>query len=51
MALIHAGGSSNLGHKVRAVAHGIGTIKAGLDIGRALWGVGSAVAPYVGALL
>ncbi len=49
--VLHHKASGGLGAKVKTVASGIGTIKAGIDIGRALWGFGSAVAPYAAALL
>ncbi len=49
--VLHHKASGGFGAKVKTVASGIGTIKAGIDIGRALWGFGSAVAPYAAALI
>ena len=48
MALIQKGRDHGIGRKVQAVAHGTGVLKTGYDIGKTLWSVGSAVAPYVG---
>ena len=51
MALIQKGRDHGIGQKLQSVAHGIGMMKTGIDVGKTLWSVGSAVAPYVGALL
>ena len=48
MVLIQKGRDHGIGQKVQAVAHGIGVLKTGYDIGKTLWSVGSTVAPYVG---
>ena len=48
MALIHKGSDHGIGQRVKAVASGIGMIKTGYDVGKALWSVGSTIAPYVG---
>ena len=48
MALIQKGRDHGIGQKVQAVAHGIGVLKTGYDIGKTLWSVGCAMAPYVG---
>ncbi len=48
MALIQKGSDHGIGQKVQTVAHGIGVLKTGYDIGKALWSVGSTIAPYVG---
>ena len=48
MALIQKGRGHGIGQNVQAVAHGIGMIKTGYDIGKALWSIGSTLAPYVG---
>ena len=49
MALIHKGRDHGIGQRVQQVAHGIGMIKAGYDVGKTLWSVGSTIAPYVGS--
>ncbi len=51
MALIQKGRDHGIGQKLQTVAHGVGVIKTGIDIGKTLWSVGSMAAPYVGALL
>ncbi len=48
MALIQKGSDHGIGQKVQSVAHGIGVLKTGYDIGKTLWSVGSTIAPYVG---
>ena len=48
MALIQKGSDHGIGQKVKAVASGIGMIKTGYDVVKALWSVGSTIAPYVG---
>ncbi len=48
MALIHKGKDHGIGQKVQAAAQGISMLKAGYDVGKTLWSVGSTLAPYVG---
>ena len=48
MALIQKGNDHGIGQKVQAIGQGIGMIKTGYDIGKALWSIGSTIAPYVG---
>ena len=48
MALMQKGLDHGIGQKVQTLAHGIGTLKTGYDIGKSLWSVGSTIAPYVG---
>ena len=48
MALMQKGRDHSIGQKVQSLAHGIGVLKTGYDIGKTLWSVGSTLAPIVG---
>ncbi len=48
---LHTSTGSNFGRRVSQVAGALGAIKTGIDVGRAVWGVGTAIAPYAAAAL
>ncbi len=51
MAMLHSESTSNFGRRVQQVGGAFAAIKTGIDVGRAVWGVGSAIALYVAAAL